>query len=177
MRSVSPTLSIVRHVQAYLYLAEPLRKSFGLWLTASKTQQGMLDLHSRWALQEEVTSYASEVLLNNRGGEGWHRIGFKSGLFGNAQQTKETEDLLAQRMLRFSVVVCGLRLALKMTHSHQAPGIFVLLISKDRPTCVRALKACNLMWEAMCSLNERCTQIALQRWCCEPWSGQVFHGS
>ncbi len=140
---------------AYKYLVQPVRTSFGVWLTKSKTKKGMQDLHRLWALDREVTTAVDAMLQRLRGGDGWHTVGFNSGIFGRLARTRQCEEELAQRMLLFAIALGGLRIASKQNVSKNLPGLFVLLLSPEEHERATVLQTLKAMWDTVCMLERR----------------------
>ena len=139
-----------RLVEGVRHCVAPVHASFGAWLTASKTQRGMMELRVQWALGEQVTATALQALQSLQGGEGFERIDFAPAADTSVPEAKAAADRhIASRLFAFVSVLVGMRLANKLQHSHSLPGIFALLLSPTLAIREGTLQRLRCIWESL----------------------------
>ena len=136
-------------VEGIRHCVRPIHFSFGRWLTMSKTQAGMVNLHILWAQGWEQTAHCQECMDTLAGGAGFHRLAFSPQGMQVAESTVKQECAIAQKLFLFCSALCGYRLANKLQHGHSLPGIFALLLHTDELVRNTALEWLERFWNLL----------------------------
>eukprot|EP00971_Amphidinium_carterae_P043356 853390-Amphidinium_carterae.1 len=144
----------MRLVEAASYLAEPFRRTFGLWETMLKTQMGSMQLHFDWALLVGVKECCEAIALLN-GGAAFHRLSFHTTVEVEGEDLMNEDEEIALSMVEFLVGLLEMRMTTALQYHIGVPGMLVCLLHTDGDIVRHTLKTCQQLWDVLASSEKK----------------------
>lgn len=123
----------------------PCRETFGREQVMSKTQRGVLELHTSWA-DGKFGTVAMETWKTLCNGPALKRASFSDFSPSALAASREEDEFVAQRFFDLVVGLMGKRLLTGMYYSHCVPCRFVKLLHLDSDVVKAELEHLKALW-------------------------------